>query len=246
MKNSKILIFFFIFIFCNFTKIFAIDIRTIYSKEYHNALVLKDQFENQLKERGITDTNFYMALVFPEMIRFNIIKNELETIINKIAYTTIDDYSGCSIGPFQIKPSCALDIERYVKQNETLNCKYPLLANIPDNDSFTEKFKRINRLQQNKFQIEYLLAFVDICTIKYDLEDLSVKEQLKVSSAAYNIGFLDNRDLYYDYLKIKSFPYGSNSSNSYWNYTTLVLDFYNQFSDQSLPPHKKENTLVVP
>ncbi len=50
----------------------------------------------------------------------------------------------------------------------------------------------------------------------------------------------------YDYLKIKSFPYGSNSSNSYWNYTTLVLDFYNQFSDQSLPPHKKENTLVVP
>lgn len=228
MKNKLCLI----LLFFLSSQLYSKDIRVLYKKEYQNALSLKVQYEVLLKERHINDTNFYIALVFPEMIRYNEIRDELETLINKITYTTITSYDGCSIGAFQIKPKCALEIENYVKENRLLNSKYPMIASIREQNSFSDRMSRLNRLQQKKYQIEYILAFVDICKIKYNLENESLAEQLRITSAAYNIGLLDNPELFENYLSFNSFPHGYGANDSYWTYPELVLDFYYQFNEQ--------------
>ncbi len=228
-KNKICLLFLF---FVSSYNLFSKDIRTLYPKEYKNALSLKPQYEALFKERGFENSDFYIAIVFPEMIRYNEIQDELESLLNKVAYTTIDTYSGCSISPFQIKPACALEIEEIVKSNKELKKKYPLICDLDSSNSFSTKLKRINRLQQKKYQIEYLLAFVDICETKYNLSKESEIEKLRVTSAAYNIGLLENVDDFDNFLSINCFPHGSKSPDSYWNYTELVLDFYDQFSNE--------------
>ena len=226
LHKNRILI---ILLFFSVFKLYSQDIKLIYPKEYENALELKTQYEYILQDKGITDTNFYIALVFPEMIRYNTIQDELETFINKVAYTTIDKYEGCSIGTFQIKPKCALEIEQKVKASDSLSKKYPLLSNIANKNNFTEKLNRINRLRERTYQVEYLLAFVDICINLYDLSTITKTEQLTIISAAYNVGFLENKENYKYFTTIKSFPYGSESPDSFWNYTDLVIEFYNLF-----------------
>ena len=228
LHKNRIFIF---LLFCLISNLYSQDIKLLYPEEYKNALELKQQYELILQSKGIIDTGFYISLVFPEMIRYNTIRDELETFINKVAYTTIDKYEGCSIGAFQIKPNCALEIENNIKSSRSLSEKYPLLAKISNEDNFTEKVKRINRLREKKYQIEYLLAFVDICVNKYDLQNKSTEEKLKIISAAYNIGFLKTSDDYKKFLNSKSFPYGAGSPDSLWNYTELVLDFYSQFKE---------------
>lgn len=228
LHKNRIFIFLLFFLISN---LYSQDIKLLYPEEYKNALELKQQYELILQSKGIIDTGFYISLVFPEMIRYNTIRDELETFINKVAYTTIDKYEGCSIGAFQIKPNCALEIENNIKSSRSLSEKYPLLAKISNEENITEKIKRINRLREKKYQIEYLLAFVDICINKYDLQKKPIEEQLKVISAAYNIGFLKSLDDYKKFQNTKSFPYGSGSPDSLWNYTELVLDFYSQFKE---------------
>ena len=193
LRKNRILTFILFFLISN---LYSQDIKLLYPKEYKNALELKAQYELILQSKGISDTNFYISLVFPEMIRYNKIQDELETYINKVAYTTIDNYEGCSIGPFQIKPKCALEIEQKVKSSDSLSKKYSLLSKINSKNTFTEKLNRINRLRERNYQIEYLLAFVDICINKYQLENLSELEQLKIISAAYNVGFLNAKENY--------------------------------------------------
>ena len=125
-----------------------------------------------------------------------------------------------------------MEIEEIVKSSNQLKNKYSLICDLDSSNSFSTKLKRINRLQQKKYQIEYLLAFVDICESKYNLSEESKIEKLRVTSAAYNIGLLDSAEDFENFLSINCFPHGSKSPDSYWNYTELVLDFYNQFSNE--------------
>lgn len=192
--------------------------------QYKNAIALKDIYNTILIEQEIKDPDFYLAIVFPEMMRFFVSRDELETLLTKITYTTINDYEGCSIGPFQIKPSFAENVEKIISQDKELQKRYPSLV-IDSKNSFSSKYDRIIRLQNKRMQILYLLAFVDICKKKYNLNNLQDIEQLKVISTAYNVGLIDLKQLEKFYDK-KWFPEGKNSESSKWNYSELVIHYY--------------------
>lgn len=209
--------------------LFSETYESVYPKQYTRALGLKHIYMDLLKEQNVSDPEFYIALVFPEMERYTSKRDKLETLLNKINYTTISEYEGYSIGPFQMKPNFAKEIEQCVLQNQILQQNYPeLLFNSTETD-FIEKYNRILRLQSKTYQISYLKAFVDICRIKYNLQNVPTEQQLRIISTAYNVGLLNNREDFIPYMNIKSFPFTTRSSKSKWNYGELVLHYYKQF-----------------
>lgn len=200
-----------------------------YPVEYKKALALRFVYKQMMENEEIENPDFYLSIVFPEMIRYSEIRDSLETLLNKLSYTTIEDYEGCSIGAFQMKPSFAETIEYIILQDPVLQKKYPSLV-FESNKSFSSRYSRILRLQEKTFQISYLLAFVDICFKKFSLEQFSESEKLKILATAYNAGFSLNYEQLLKYTKLKGFPEGFNSEKSLWNYSDLVIYYYQIFT----------------
>lgn len=201
----------------------------IYSTQFKNVLALKNIYSYLLKEEGVTDTNYYIAIVFPEMMRYSAIRDELEALLTTITYTTIQDYDGCSISPFQMKPNFIEDLEHCISEDAELKEKYSALLFEENISDFSRRYGRIVRLQSRSYQVQYLMAFVDICIEEYNLENEPKEEQLKIIATAYNTG-LKSKTVLYQKMKQKSFPEGANSPKSKWNYAELCLYYYKIFT----------------
>lgn len=223
--RSFFLVYFLVFSYCF---LFAQCFEDVYPKQFSDALALKKLYEELLINKNVKNPNFYLSLVFPEMERYSESRDNLEVFLTKITYTTIDNYEGCSIGPFQMKPSFAKRVEKEV-QELGLSTEYASLVFL-DNDSFSDRYNRIIRLQSQDYQITYLLAFVSICEKKYGIGNLSDKDRLRIISSAYNAGLEKTFLELQEYSKIKSFPDGINSSKSLWNYSDLVVHYYELFT----------------
>ena len=169
--------------------------------------------------------------IFTIMERYTETRDELETLFTKITYTTINDYEGCSIGAFQMKPKFAEDVELYIQKDIELRKRYSELCIKDETSEFTKKYNRIVRLQSKNYQLLYLRAFVDICKAKYDLINETIENQVKVIATAYNVGL---RDMEYlrKQMKKTSFPDGINSEDSKWNYADLVIHYYLMFYNE--------------
>lgn len=200
----------------------------VYPSQFKNAFALKNIYSDLLKEEGITDTDFYIAIVFPEMMRYTAVRDEFEILFTKITYTTIQDYDGCSISPFQMKPNFIEYLENYISDNPRLKEKYSSLLMEEDISDFSRRYQRIVRLQSRSYQVQYLMAFVDICMEKYNLENEPKEKQLKIIATAYNSG-LKSKSALYQKMKQKNFPEGANSPKSEWNYAELCLHYYKMF-----------------
>lgn len=200
-----------------------------YPSEYKKALALKSVYKTMMINEDVENPDFYLSIVFPEMVRYSEIRDLLETLLNKLSYTTIEDFKGCSIGAFQMKPSFAETIEILISQDTELQKKYPSLI-FEKGESVSNRYSRILRLQEKRYQMSYLLAFVDICVQKYSLDKLSDIEKLKILATVYNVGFSRTYEQLLRYTKYKGFPEGYNSEKSLWNYSELVIHYYMLFS----------------
>lgn len=228
IKKSLLLVT--IILFCKNVS-FAETYEECYSKQFQKALGLKKVYEEILIEDGVQDYDFYLSIVFPEMERYTETRDELETFFTKITYTTINDYEGCSIGPLQMKPKFAEDVELYIKNDNDLKERYPELVFNEEMSDFTCRYNRIVRLQSKKYQLLYLRAFVDICEGKYKLQNKSIENRLLVIATAYNVG-LKNYEYLKKMMKNKAFPNGANSEDSRWNYADLVIHYYILFKNE--------------
>lgn len=200
----------------------------LYPKQYKEALAMKSEYEALFKADGVDDPDFYIAIVFPEMTRYTETRNDMEVLLTKITYTTIGQYEGCSLGPFQMKPSFARDVEKAVATYH-LEEKYPEIVYTQD-DTVVTRYERIMRIQDRRYQRMYLRAFVDICRIRFNLEGRSKEEQLKIIAGAYNAGVWKDIGQLMKLEGLKCFPYGRNSAKSLWNYADLVIYFYKEFT----------------
>ena len=228
--TKKFLLAILLFLFCGSIS-FAQTYEESFPKQFQKALGLKQVYEQLLIEDGIQNVAFYLSIVFPEMERYTETRDELETLFTKITYTTINDYEGCSIGAFQMKPKFAEDVELYIQKDKELRNRYSELYLTDEISEFTKKHNRIVRLQSKNYQLLYLRAFVDICRAKYDLINETIENQLKVIATAYNVGL---RDMEYlrKQMKKTSFPDGVNAEGSKWNYSELVVHYYSMWKDE--------------
>ncbi|MCS6820512.1 MAG: hypothetical protein NZ551_01440 [Microscillaceae bacterium] len=174
------------------------------------------------------DWRFVLALAFPEMIRYNETQNFYETASLSLLYIRWGtDYANFSVGRLQMKPSFAEIVEQeIIKYNLIPQYKALLFSK---NISATEQRQiRIQRLNDWKFQLLYLAAFVSLIEKKFALylQNYSVLQKLTFCASAYNLGLQYSAEIIERWATTAAFPYGKNSRTCRYNYTQIALFFY--------------------
>lgn len=138
------------------------------------------------------------AVIFPELIRYSLFQDKMETGAVKAVYVSRGT-GGCdfSIGRFQMKPSFAEDVEkRWMRSG--LAREYNLYFDTKDNE--TARKVRISRLEKEEWQCIYLAVFLKMLYLDYGstdkqgrhiqdgIETLPLTEQVRLAATAYNRG----------------------------------------------------------
>lgn len=185
--------------------------------------------KNTFKKNNV-ELSLGLSIIFPEMVRYNYLKDQIEITLNKILYVNGgSDYSDLSIGVLQMKPSF---IER-LSNSKKLN-QYDLLFNFKNEDNESKRKIIINRLQDLEWQLLYLCYFINLITEKVDFSNDAFHEKLKYLATAYNSGSWYNKKVNKKYSVTKSYPYGneSNKINQY-SYSDISLYYYDKYNKKN-------------
>lgn len=134
---------------------------------------------------------FLQSIVFPELMRYNQLRDDIESETLRTLYVQFGEaYANFSIGIFQMKPSFAAQVEEKVKQLLPDSTGKELQLAYATNNEERIRAERIERLEDEHWQLIYLTAFVLICN--EELKDKKFKseiEKLQHYATVYNAGF---------------------------------------------------------
>lgn len=134
---------------------------------------------------------FMKSLVFPEVMRFHQLKDDVETESLRTLYVQFGkEYADFSIGLFQMKPSFAEQME--IKANTLLSTAvyHELQLGYNTTDPESIRRERIDRLQNTDWQLIYLTAFIAICNKQFETKSFTNElHKLQWYATVYNAGF---------------------------------------------------------
>lgn len=198
--------------------------------DYEAACVLYENIKTHLEMLGYKNVELPLALVFPELMRYSRLRDEMETLYNKALATAGFDSEGCSIGYFQIKPVFAISVEREILKEPHMQSAYQKINFKGVDETRKSRLLRIQRLRNEETAFLYLCAFIEICDKKYDLSSLKTEDRLRLLATAYNSGFYWTRETLQKIAQQNSYPDGFNAPKSLWNYAQLCVDFYRRIA----------------
>ncbi len=164
------------------------------------------------------------AIVFPERLRYSALRNSAEMLSLEVLYVEYGADIDFSVGPFQMKPSFAERIEDYILQDSLLTYKYRILLPKSD-DSYAERSKRIERLNELSAQVVYVCAMIDILKKRHNLKLISELERIRFLATAYNFNFLATEAEIINAEQFAFFPYGSKFKGKQYKYAD-VAEYY--------------------
>ncbi len=193
---------------------------------FRSSMALYEDLFQILEAEGREDCDFALSIVFPEMLRYGSARNLMEFLATKLVYSLSPSFGGCTIGHFQMKAAFAETVERYVTLSPRLKAKYPGIDFNGANKKMKDRSKRVGRINDLPGEVDYLYAFIDICTEKFSLESLSEEDRLVLLATAYNAGMSRTKEDLERVSLLNSYPNGFHSPHSEWNYATIALEFY--------------------
>jgi hypothetical protein len=205
-----------------------------FSREYRNeienaAFHYKDIRTELCKQsaRFRTDSLIIGAVVFPEMIRYSIYRDFMETNTMELFYveggSRISDFS---IGFFQIKPSFVELLEQEAKMTKGLQ-KYKFITEYKSSDEKGIRKERLGRLKTNRWQLYYMNCFYSLLEIKFrNVKFKDSSEKVRFYATCYNHGFNCSKEEIEKWVDIKTFPNGYNSTQKNYCYADVSLLFY--------------------
>jgi hypothetical protein len=143
------------------------------------------------------NNTFIKSIVFPEVMRFDVLKDDIETESLRTLYVQLgEEYANFSIGFFQMKPSFAVQVETKAQQLLPGSICNELQLYYTDSTEEAIRAARVDRLQDTDWQLVYLTAFICICNKIYSHKIFnSDTERLQWYATVYNAGF-DKTDTY--------------------------------------------------
>jgi hypothetical protein len=130
-----------------------------------------------------------VSIVFPELVRYSALRDKMEITLLKTLYVNLgEDYANFSIGVFQMKPSFAVSIR---EQTPAVSSQIPgiIFAQISEFDNIIPFRKSIVKdLEDPKTEINYLIAFIKICKMKFEAQNGDEFAQIRFLATAYNYG----------------------------------------------------------
>jgi hypothetical protein len=229
MKKFIILIF---VASCFFSFYPTINYKAHYGEDYENAIQFLKDNKNAFKKASQTyglEEKALKAVVFPELMRFNLLQNLIETEALELLY--IENGSkqvDFSIGNFQMKPSFVEKLEEIVANDPALEnfqsvCSF---GNITDEKLIRKK--RLERLSNLEWQLKYLSVFYKVAKSKLR-KDLSKNDQLKKIAAYYNCGLKRTEAELEKLMQRASYPYGYSVKATHQHvYSDISLYYYLQ------------------
>ncbi len=174
---------------------------------------------------------FMQSLVFPEVMRYNSLKDDIETESLKTLYVQFgQEYANFSIGIFQMKPTFALEVETKAKQllSDSIYKELQLMYENTDEEGIREE--RVERLQDNEWQLVYLTAFICICNELYKNKKFeTTTEKLQYYATVYNAGFDKTEDYIYKKIKQDNFYLQQGMPKKKFKYAAIVNWYYSSF-----------------
>lgn len=180
---------------------------------------------------NLSDT-LLKSIVYPEAIRYNGIKDMVETLALETIYVRLgEEYANFSIGQFQMKPSFAEEIENRIFENKILNKKYYKVFRYSVENEKEIRGNRIERLKSIDWQIKYVCAFVDVVNQYFEINNLSKLERVAFYASAYNLGIKHPPEKIKKWTTVKAFPYGEKYEGKQFSYSELAVHYYHRMKN---------------
>ena len=173
------------------TTAFSIDYRKVFGSNWVEAERYVGEHHDEWKQEfdlfGV-DSRMAEAVVFPELIRYSMWKDEIErTAVNGLYVSKGREGANFSIGRFQMKPSFAEEVEQAWNRS-SLSKEYGFSFNLADNNE--ARRSRVLRISTMQGQCRYLAIFIRLLQQHHpQLSQLSLKDQVCLLSTAYNRSF---------------------------------------------------------
>ncbi len=179
-----------------------------------------------------SNVHFMQSIVFPEVMRYNALKDGIESESLKTLYVQFgEEYANFSIGIFQMKPSFAEMVEIKCKQILPANVYDELQLKYKEETAENIRAKRIERLTDDDWQLIYLTAFIAICNKKFSSKNfVNDTEKLQWYASVYNAGF-DKTDEYISKkIKEANFYLEEQMPGKKFKYAAIASYYFNKFS----------------
>ena len=174
------------------------------------------------------DQEFVTAIIYPELLRYNYIQDFIETSGLEILYMRCGAKTAdFSIGHFQMKPSFAENIEKYIEKNAEDFYHYKKLIIKHKATPVVQRKLRLARLKQMDWQLTYLHAYIAICDHKFHfLKFTTTKDKLRFYAACYNIGFHKKYQNILQNENSNTFPNGPKYLGTQFCYASIACAYY--------------------
>ncbi len=174
------------------------------------------------------ENDFVTAIVYPELLRYNYIQDFIETSGLELIYMRYGAKTAdFSIGHFQMKPSFAEHIEKYIEKNAADFLQYKKLIIAQKASPLKQRKLRLTRLKQMDWQLTYLHAFIAICDHKFHfLKFNTTKDKLRFYAACYNIGFHKKYQNILQNENLNTFPNGPKYLGTQFCYASIACAYY--------------------
>ena len=181
-------------------------------------------------------TELLWSMVFPELVRYSIIRDSIETVGLIVFYVHIGGrFADFSIGRFQMKPSFVERLEQTVVELAdswfAAHQFQILLITEQDANQRDEKAvraERVRRLQDPLWQAHYLAAVANYLDFRFP----EVSEPLERSvlfATAYNVGFWKPRQEIESWYHTDLFPFGPGHPRSNASYGEVVAEYWRYY-----------------
>lgn len=175
-------------------------------------------------------SKFLWALVMPEVIRYDAFFDAIETGSLELLYVQMGAYyADFSIGRFQMKPSFAERIEKdanlLLDKSFLKNSGFLSFKNLQDHKEVRNR--RVERLENQIWQCNYLAAFYKICEKKFrSLKFQNESEKLRFFATAYNTGYQKPVSEIRKNLNKKFYTLSKIFSATHYNYADIAVFMY--------------------
>lgn len=225
-------IFSILFLVCFSGSILAKDSYEVYFRdEREEAAKFLRANQQKMAQKAIKfhhENDFVTAIVYPELLRYNYIQDFIETSGLELIYMRYGAKTAdFSIGHFQMKPSFAEHIEKYIEKNAADFNQYKKLIIAQKASPLKQRKLRLTRLKQMDWQLTYLHAFIAICDHKFHfIKFTTTKDKLRFYAACYNIGFHKKYQNILQNENLNTFPNGSKYLGTQFCYASIASAYY--------------------
>jgi len=208
------------------------DYHLVFGNDYQKAekflMEKKVVFEEKAAQYDIP-SEILMAIVFPEIIRYNTVYDFIESTSLSLLYAGQGrKYADFSIGMFQMKPSFAeqieVDVVHYLEKDVS-----DALGFSPSSpaDNEENRQERILRISSFEGQLNYLIAFYLISSTRFShVHFENIEDRVQFFSTCYNTGYQKTLNEIKAAMKNEEFHTGKLTSSRRYNYSDISVFWY--------------------